>query len=241
MKYVLDTHTHTIASGHAYSSIREMVKAASDKGLELLCITDHAPSLPGACHEFYFMNLKVVDRNVDGIELLLGVELNIMDMNGTIDMPAGILNELDIVVASLHTPCVEPGSREENTRSYLLTMENPYVSIIGHPDDSRYPVDYDALVKGAKENDVLLEVNNSSLSPKSFRENARENYIEMLKQCEKYGTYISIGSDAHFDTAVGNHEDVEILMKEVGFPEELVINRSSALFKEFISRKRSRL
>lgn len=73
MKYksVLDLHTHTVASGHAYCSLREMARAASDKGLELLGITEHAPMMPGTCHEFYFNNLKVVPRELYGIQLLL--------------------------------------------------------------------------------------------------------------------------------------------------------------------------
>ena len=51
MKYqsVMDLHTHTVASGHAYCTLREMAKAASDKGLELLGITEHAPKMPGTC------------------------------------------------------------------------------------------------------------------------------------------------------------------------------------------------
>ena len=75
MKYnsVLDLHTHTIVSGHAYSTLREMAKAASDKGLELLGITEHAPKMPGTCHLFYFDNLRIVPRELYGIELVLGV------------------------------------------------------------------------------------------------------------------------------------------------------------------------
>ena len=45
-----DLHTHTIASGHAYNTIREMARAAADKGLKALGITEHAPKLPGTCH-----------------------------------------------------------------------------------------------------------------------------------------------------------------------------------------------
>ena len=88
MKYnsVLDLHTHTVASGHAYCSLREMAKAASDKGLELLGITEHAPSMPGTCHKFYFHNLKVVPREMYGIQLLLGSEVNILDSQGTVDL-----------------------------------------------------------------------------------------------------------------------------------------------------------
>ena len=54
MRYnsVLDLHTHTLVSGHAYCSLREMAKAASKKGLEVLGITEHAPAMPGTCHKY---------------------------------------------------------------------------------------------------------------------------------------------------------------------------------------------
>ena len=79
MRYssVLDLHTHTLVSGHAYCSLREMAKAAADKGLEVLGITEHAPAMPGTCHKYYFENLKIVPREMYGIQLLLGSEVNI--------------------------------------------------------------------------------------------------------------------------------------------------------------------
>ena len=88
MKYqsVMDLHTHTVASGHAYCTLREMARAASDKGLELLGITEHAPKMPGTCHKFYFQNIKVVPREMYGIQLLLGSEVNILDAAGTVDL-----------------------------------------------------------------------------------------------------------------------------------------------------------
>ena len=134
MKYhsVLDLHTHTIVSGHAYCTLREMAKAASEKGLELLGITEHAPKMLGTCHKFYFENL----------ELLLGSEVNILDAQGTVDLSQRTMEKLDIIIASLHTPCMTPGSRQENTDAYLNAMKNPCINIIGHPDDGRYEVDY---------------------------------------------------------------------------------------------------
>ena len=65
MRYssVLDLHTHTVASGHAYCSLREMAKVASEKGLEVLGVTEHAPGMPGTCHQYYFDNLRVVPRS----------------------------------------------------------------------------------------------------------------------------------------------------------------------------------
>ena len=55
MKIAIDTHSHTIASGHAYCTIREMASAAAKKGLQGLAITEHAPTMPGTCHPFIFL------------------------------------------------------------------------------------------------------------------------------------------------------------------------------------------
>lgn len=54
MKFIADTHSHTLASGHAYSTIKEMAAAAEAKGLKALAITEHAPKMPGTCGLFYF-------------------------------------------------------------------------------------------------------------------------------------------------------------------------------------------
>ena len=225
-EYVLDLHTHTIASGHAYNTLREMAKAASDKGLSVLGITEHAPKMPGTCHSFYFHNLKTVPRELYGIRLLLGSEVNIMDFEGNIDLEERDLKGMDIIIASLHTPCIKPGSIKENTTAYLKVMENPYVNIIGHPDDGRYPVDYRALVEGAKEKGKVLELNNHSLDPKCFRRDARENDLKMLELCKEYAVPVIMGSDAHFDTLIGEFSMAKKLLEEVDFPEELVLNLS---------------
>ncbi|OUP49794.1 phosphatase [Lachnoclostridium sp. An181] len=234
-KIAADTHAHTIASGHAYSTIKEMAKAARDKGLAGMALTEHAPKMPGTCHRFYFENLKVIPRNMDGVELFFGAELNIMDEKGTLDLPDGLLKELDIVIASIHGPCYgKSRSREENTKAYLNVMQNPYVDIIGHPDDGRFPVCYEDLVKGAKESGKLLEVNNSSLRPNGFRENARENIREMLKYCEKYGACVTFGSDAHVDVDAGNFCYIEQIIDELQFPEELIATTSVEKLKTYL-------
>ena len=85
MKTLLDVHTHTIASGHAFSTLQEMTLAAKEKGLEILGITEHSPNIPGTCDPIYFRNLHVVPRNLYGIKLMLGAELNILNTQGVIN------------------------------------------------------------------------------------------------------------------------------------------------------------
>lgn len=236
MNFVLDIHTHTLASGHSYSTIREMAHTANERGLKLLGITEHAPKMPGSCHEFYFQNLKVVDRQMCGVELLLGAELNILDSNGTVDLPESILQKLDITIASLHIPCMRPGTIYENTQAYINAMKNPLINIIGHPDDRRYPVDYKELVLASKEYHTLLELNNASLTDGGARINARPLDIELLELCAEYNAPIVIGSDAHIDLAVGNHDKAESLLNELGFPKHLIVNQDVDFLKKYVNR-----
>lgn len=240
MKYVLDSHTHTIASGHAYSTIHEMAREASERGLKLLGITEHSMKLPGTCHEFYFQNLKILRRQMYGIEVLFGAEVNIMDYDGSLDMGEELLKKMDVVIASLHTPCIRPGTIEQNTSAYLHAMENPYVNIIGHPDDSRYPVDYEALVRAVKERKVLLELNNGSYQPGGSRKNPMENDLKMLRLCKKHQAPIILGSDAHTQEDVGNYCYLDEVLKQAEFPQELIVNRSVEEYKTYINRFRKR-
>lgn len=238
MKILVDSHSHTVVSGHAYSTRMEMIQAAKNRGLEAIALTEHAPEMPGACHEFYFQNYAVVPREAEGLHILMGVELNIMDEHGTVDLPAGVLKSMDLAIASIHGPCYgESRSKELNTQAYLNVMKNPYIHIIGHPDDGRFPIDYEQLVRGAKETHTLLEMNNSSLRPGGFRVNTEGNAKEILELCKKEGVYITTGSDAHIDVDAGEFGCIEKILQETDFPEELIATTSYEKFYNLIKRK----
>ncbi|MBY0757735.1 MULTISPECIES: phosphatase [Sellimonas] len=238
MKIAVDTHSHTIASGHAYSTMKEMILAGIERGLEGMAITEHAPKMPGTCSEIYFQNYAVIPRKRGHFSLMMGVELNIMDENGTVDLPQGILRTMDIVIASIHGLCYGEGkTREENTNAYLNAMKNPYIHIIGHPDDGRIPVDYEKLVRAAKETHTLLEVNNSSLRPGGFRVNTWANAKEMLEICKKEEVYITTGSDAHVEDDAGNFKYVKKILEEVDFPEKLISTTSYEKFQSLLKKQ----
>jgi putative hydrolase len=234
MKYLIDTHTHTIASGHAYNTIDEMTKMASDLKLQNLAITDHAPKMPGAAGNIYFSNLKVVPRRKYDVNRFMGVEANIIDYTGRIDFKESLLKKMDIVIASFHIPCIKSGNKQQNTQALLGAMENPYVHIIGHPDDSRYPIDYEAVVKKAKATHKLLELNNSSLRPDNPREGAYDNDRLMLSLCKKYDVCITLGSDAHVAEDICNFTYAEQLLCEMDFPKRLIVNTDMDLFRTYV-------
>lgn len=78
-RLIADIHMHTLASGHAYGTIREMAAAAKEQQLQLIGISEHAPGIPGTVDPFYYGNLRVIPRVIDGVEILHGCEINVLN------------------------------------------------------------------------------------------------------------------------------------------------------------------
>ncbi|MGV8147014.1 MAG: phosphatase [Alkaliphilus sp.] len=237
MKCVLDTHCHTIASGHAYSTIFEMANYAKEIDYKLIALTEHGPAMPGGANEIYFQNLRVLPPEINGVEILKGAEVNILDLEGNLDLTQNTLEQLDFVIASFHRPCMASGSREENTRALIKVMSNPFVNMIGHPGNPNYPIEIVEIVKTAKETNTLIEINNSSLKPGSFRKGSKEVCYAILKECKKQKVAVALGSDAHFMYDIGRFELAREMIDSLEMPEELVVNTSVERFKKIISRK----
>jgi len=235
MRDIMDLHTHTLASGHAYNTIKEQITAAREKEIELLGITEHAPDMPGSCKRIYFENMTVLNRKQQGLTVLFGTEVNILDYEGRVDLPNSTLKNMDLVIASMHAPCYRCGSKQENTAAYLKVMNNPYVNIIGHPDDGRFEIDHKALVEKSKEKHILIEMNASSLASFSYRVGAADNYKEILKWCRQLNTPIVINSDAHTDELVGEHQMAWDIINQIDFPMELIVNSEINRVKSYLN------
>lgn len=223
-KALMDLHTHTMASGHAFSTLKENIDEAIAVGLKVFGTSDHSMAMPGSSHRMFLENYKVVPERVGDLRVVCGVEANIMDYEGRIDMDEALLKKMDYVIASMHPVCITPGSMESNTNAVIGAMDNPFVKIIGHPDDDRFPMDLERIVKAAKEKNVVLEVNNASMDKKANRVGARKNILKLLQLAKEHGVYIILGTDSHMCYQVGKFDDAEVLLKEVDFPDELVVN-----------------
>ena len=224
MKLLFDLHTHTLASGHAYSSLKENLEAALEAGLLAYGFSEHAPGFPGSADSLYFFNLGIVPRRYKDMYVFAGIEADIIDYQGNLSVDENLCTYMDYIVASLHTVRITPGSRKENMDALIGAMKNPYVKIIGHPDDARYPLDYRELAEEAKRHAVVLELNNSSLRPTTGRKNGPENIRTLLRHCKEVGVPILCGTDSHIWTDVGRFAESLALLKELDFPEELVVN-----------------
>ncbi|MBE6071832.1 MAG: phosphatase [Clostridium butyricum] len=222
MKYALDVHTHTIVSGHAYSTLMENAKAASEKGIKVLGTTEHGCMMPNAPHIWYFNNYKVLPREMYGVTMLYGVEANILDHDGKLDMDDETLDKVDIVIGSIHEPIYKMGSVEENTKAYVNAIKSGKIDIVGHPGNPMIPVNYEEIVKCAVENDVLIEINNSSFT--TSRVGSLGNCTKIAELCKKYNATIVIDSDAHFCTKIGEFEEAINMLTSINFPDEFIIN-----------------
>lgn len=234
--YEFDPHIHSIASGHAgTSTVTDIAKQAKARGLKMVGITDHGPATMHSAKEAYFRNLAYAMKKRCGVEILYGAELNILDYEGRVDLDDEILSQLDYAIISMHQPNIKSGTLEENTFAYIHAMKHPNVRIIGHADDVKYPVDFEALAIAAKHYQVVFELNNSSLRPDGYRGNTHENAKSILAVCKKHGLPIVLSSDSHGQEHVGDFTYAEALIKEMDFPDSLILNHSGRAFKSLIA------
>jgi len=233
-KIVADLHVHTIASGHAYSTVAEIIEAASQKGLEAVALTDHGPSMPGGPYRYYFGNLFVIPEKEKNVEILKGVEANIIDRDGTLDLPDYYLEMLDIVWAGLHLPCLQPASRELNTEALLNALDNPYVDGIVHPGNPDFSIDEEAVVLAAREKGKLLEINNSSFV---IRRGSKTRCLDIACLVQRHGGLVALNSDAHIARDVGNHERALRLALEAGLSSDQIINTDWGRVKVFLKNR----
>jgi putative hydrolase len=240
MKLIADLHVHTVSSGHAYSTLEEYVAQAKKIGLEGFAIADHGPAMPGGPHYYHFSNMRMIPRQIDGVKVLRGIEANIINDKGEIDMSAEDLKwgKLDIVMVAMH-PRVgyeEGESAEKNTEVLIKAMSNPVVNVIAHPGNPKYPVNIKKIVASAKERGVLLEINNSSdLS----RPGSRERCLEVAREVKRQGWKVVLGTDSHISSMLGVFDEALKLIAEAGLTEEDVVNTSWSKIEKFILSKKS--
>jgi len=236
MEIKIDTHVHTTASGHAYSVLSDYVRVAVKKGIELFALTDHGPSMPGGPHLYHLANQLAIPRIMDGVEILRGVEANIMDYDGEIDIPNYILKRLDIVLASLHPPCLEAGTLEENTAALTNAIKSGKIDIIGHPGNPAFEIDIYDVVTCAKKYNVALELNSGSF--RGSRVSSWDNCVDIAKACKEVGTKVTTGSDSHVHCYLGEFGKIYKIFEDVDFPMELVITESKDKLKKFLKSRR---
>lgn len=238
----VDPHTHTIFSGHAFSTIGENAAAAKRAGLLAIGMSEHyGPTFTKDPLSFGpMMNMAALPREIDGVTILASVEIDIVDFKGHIgfwdlerphfmpknggDFNSMLLDSRDYAIASVHRfPGMEENTVAKNTEMYCRVLENPKVHIIGHSGRARLRFDIKEVCQTAKAHGKMLEINDHSFdSPADVTDECRR----IAQCCAELGVKVSVGSDAHSAWYVGKVDRAMGMLQEIGFPPELIANRT---------------
>ncbi len=236
--FAADLHVHTVASGHAYSTIAEVAAEAARKGLAAIAITDHGPAMPGGTHRYYFGNMQVLPGSLEGIRILRGVELNILNEAGEVDLPPEYLALLDLAWAGLHLRWHDGSGTDSYTRAVLNALANPYIDGIVHPGNPDFPLDAEAVVRQAIKYDKLIEINNSSFHVRLGSLEPCRRFATLLK---KHGGQVAVNSDAHFAKDVGRSEGAREVLAEADISPDQVVNSSMEKVLNLLEKRRERI
>ena len=251
-----DVHTHTLYSRHAFSTIEENVRAASEQGLELLATTDHYspmlyPDYKNLRNYQYLCVSHLIPREWMGVSVLRGCEADIVDLDGHLfgyDIPIRnnidddpypdgeksllerVIKPLDYVIASVHRMgFTKDAGRRQCTELYLKALEQPKVLILGHIGRTGLPLELDPILLRAKELHKLIEINEHSLCDEG---EIPKRCREIAVRCAELSVPISTGTDAHISFRIGKFDMVRSMLSEIRFPEELIATRSRESFLE---------
>ena len=255
MKFIADTHIHSIASNHAYSTIMENIEAARQKGLVYMAMTEHGPKMPDAPHIWHCVNQWEVPSVYNGVNILHGAgQLGSLDLlelahHGVIlgirnfrfvfvVILAAVLAGLEWVIASMHTPCIKSSTKENHTKAWLNIAKNPHVDVIGHCGDGRYDFDHETVIKAFKEYGKIVEIDNGSFGSRPHTES---NCAEIARWCKRLEVPIVVDSDAHFAANIGVFDKAIKILTEIDFPERLIINTDVERFEQIVAQKRAGL
>ncbi len=231
----VDFHCHSFFSQCGIHTALELISRAHELGLKGLAITDHGPDLEGRVNSPFFERFRCPTPH---LRLLKGMECNIRNEGGDIDLPPEFLKWMDVVLVGFHGTVAQAKDASYYTDLMIRTMRtNPCIDIITHPNDLGYPVDFEELASAARTEGVALELNNSKTALKRCD---NETTLRLLRACKKTGCRIAICSDAHAINEVGNDEAVRPLLLQVGIPHEQIVNKNADSAFAFIEQRRER-
>ena len=254
----VDFHTHTIKSEHAVNTLEETLRQAEKNGMEAIASTDHCPGIDNTCllpssseerqswkrrirgpdiHYFNILLTRYQAPPDTPVVLFKGIECNILsDGEVVADVPLKFADRFDIVIASLHAfPFLfEVKSKEQITERMITAMEHP-IDILGHPYMRSSCPHLEPLAKAAADRGIVLELNNAALK---LNKAPVENVASMLRFARRFDCRISLGSDSHMNNELGADREIDRLLKELEFPEELIVNATLADAQRYVAERK---
>jgi putative hydrolase len=232
----VDFHAHTFLSPCGIHSHLEMLEAARARGMAGLAITDHGPALGGKHPSPVYERLG---QPLAGIRFLRGIEANVTDEDGGVDIPEWMIPMLDVALLGLHIRFERRAAATDWTEPLLNAIRrHPFVDIISHPLDPTFPLQLERLAETARERGVALEINNSKVRYRRVEVEAMRRFLAVCRDAQ---CLVAVSSDAHAVGEVGDDRAVRPLIEASGISSANIVNATpESAFRFVESRRRNR-
>lgn len=229
----VDFHVHSLFSHCGLHTILELTKHAHDLHMAGIAITDHGLTLGGRLNSVFFERFQ---SPYPDLTVLKGIESNVIDSSGSIDVPWEYMPFIDIILLGIH-PNIQQGlSRSAYTKMLLNAIKkNPSIDIITHPNDPHYPLDYEALAQCAASYGIALELNNSKIL---YNRSSAEDTLNLITACKNNRCLLAVCSDTHAIHELGDNRAVRPLLEQTSFPPERIVNSSASSAFAFVEKRR---
>jgi putative hydrolase len=224
----VDLHLHTIASGHAHNTILEYINRARELRMKIIGISDHGPGNDDTLvNELYFRVISRLPKFVKGLRILKGIEANIIDSKGSLDISDNTIeNKLDYVMANLHYgSAYKDSGKVKNTKALINAIGSGKIDIITHPFwMGHFEIDIEKVSKEACEHNVLLEVDTHYIGKHQLEPYMIENLTKMIEVAKKYKKKVIVGSDAHNIWELADDTPLKKIKNKIGLTDKMIIN-----------------
>lgn len=229
----IDLHLHTIASGHAQCTVYEYIKRAEELHMKMIGISDHStcgPNTHTLVDSVYLATLSRIPKTVNNIRILKGVEANIVNVDGDLDVSKKLIIEktLDYVLVNFHLGRgYESQGKAKNTQAMIRTIKSGLVNIISHPFViDVFEIDIQEISQAACDNNVLLEVNLAYLGDWNIKKfpSSLDNIKKMIDVVKRNNQKVIVNSDAHNIWEMADDSSLKKIQKEIGLTEKMIIN-----------------
>lgn len=229
MNIEVDLHTHTFISGHAFATAYEMAAAASRHGLKGIALTDHSGPTPSSLvTRLYLEEFSTLERSHEGVSIFRGIEANITE-SGELDIQPDLVRLLDFVAFGYHDVVPIRLDKDLNTERILKSFCFPGAKVFHHPLRQGHDFHLDTIVAAAKERGIAIEINDNAL-----RSEPDAEWLELARCCAAHGCPVSVGSDAHTVSRVGQFRESLALIEASGVQRAQIVNRTVETTCDFL-------
>lgn len=234
-----DLHVHTVRSQCGTMTIGEIASTAARLGIRSVGITDHALAFSNNPFQFHILCKRVPDE-MDGVRVYKGIELNVLDTHGTVDMPMDLLPWFDYVAIGLHPlpKLLDDRGEKGNTDALIAALRrNPWIDVINHPTQFSHALDLDRLLDEMAAQGIAFEVNDCNAY---FRKSDPAVTAAMAVEAVARGVPLVANSDAHVACELGRDDSIARIFALARLDRSIAVNAREETLLPFIEGRRAR-